>query len=43
MSRMIEATTRSGYGGSHRVFMNPANVNYIRDNKEVRNDNRICS
>lgn len=34
MSRMIGAKMRSGYGGTHRVFMNPANVNYIRDNHD---------
>jgi hypothetical protein len=34
MSKMIETKMRSGYGGTHRVFMNPANVNYICDNND---------
>ena len=32
--KMISATMRDGYGRSARIYLNPDNINYVRDNHD---------
>lgn len=32
--KMISAMMRNGYGGSARIYLNPDNINYVRDNHD---------
>lgn len=46
--KMISATVRDGYGRSVRIYLNPDNINYVRDNYDgetsvVFNDGKVVS
>lgn len=46
--KMIRAMIRDGYGRSARIYLNPDNINYVRDNYDgetsvVFNDDKVVS